>query len=144
MTLWWRGFAGSRYKLEALYLYYHNANGHQTWQGHDLHWVDKLGCNNYRPISLLSNISEIYEKMMHIPLAGFLNKKKILSNCQFGFRNKHSRNHAYSLTEMIRSALDNDPFTCGVFIDLQKVFDTVEHKVLLSKMNHYGIRDFPF
>ena len=138
MTLWWRGFAGSLYKLEALYLYYHNANGHQTWQGHDLHWGDKLGCNNYRPISLLSNISEIYEKMMHSPLASFLNKKKILSNCQFGFRNKHSRNHAYSLTEMIRSALGNDPFK-SCLISRQQ-FTTNNNKQSELSNVEFGVR----
>ena len=55
---------------------------------------DKLDCNNYRPISLLSNISKIFEKMMHIQLTSFLNKNKVLSSFQFGFRNKHSTNHA--------------------------------------------------
>ena len=63
---------------------------------------DKLNCNNYQPIPLLSNISKIFEKMMHIHLASFLNKNKVLSSFQFGFRNKHSTNHALiSLTEMI-------------------------------------------
>ena len=82
---------------------------------------------------------------MHIRLTSFLNENKVLSSFQFGFRNKHSTNHALiSLTEMIQSALDNDQFTCGVFIDLQKVFDTVDHKILLAKMNHYGIKGIPY
>ena len=106
--------------------------------------VDKLDCNNYQPISLLSNISKIFEKMMHIQLTSFLNKNKVLSSFQFGFGKKHSTNHALiSLTEMIRLALDNDQFVCGVFINLQKAFDTVDHKILLSKMNHYGIKGIP-
>ena len=83
--------------------------------------------------------------MMHIHLTSFLNKKKLLSIFQFGFQNKHSTNHALiSLNEMIGSALDNDQFGCGVFIDLQKAFDTVNHKILLSKMNHYGIEGIPY
>ena len=45
---------------------------------------------------------------------------------------------------MIRSALDDDQFAYGVFIDLQKVFDTVDHKILLSKKNHYGIKGIPY
>ena len=82
---------------------------------------------------------------MHIRLTSFLNENKVLSSFQFGFRNKHSTNHALiSLTEMIQSALDNDQFACGVFIDLQKVFDTVDHKILLAKMNHYGIKGIPY
>ena len=77
---------------------------------------DKLDCNNYWPISQLSNISKIFEKMMHIFLTFFLNKNKFLSSFQFGFWNKHSTNHALiSLTEMIWLALDNDQFRCGVY-----------------------------
>ena len=106
--------------------------------------VDKLDCNNYQPISVLSNISKIFEKMMHIQLTSFLNKNQVLPSFQFGFRKKHSTNHAFiSLTEMIRLALGNDQFVCGVFINLQKAFDTVDHKILLSKMNHYGIKGIP-
>ena len=68
---------------------------------------DNLDCNNYLPISLLSNISKFFEKMIHIRLTSFLNKNKVLSNFQFGFRNKHSTNHALiSLTEMTQSAFD--------------------------------------
>ena len=83
--------------------------------------------------------------MVHIGLTNFLNKNKVFSSFQFGFRNKHSTNHALiSLTEMIQSALDNDQFACGVFINLQKVFDNVDRKILLSKMNHYGIKGIPY
>ena len=102
---------------------------------------DKLDCNSYQPMSFLSNISKILEKMMYIRLTRFLNKNKVLSSFQIGFRNKHSTNHALiSLTEMIRPALENDQLACGVFIDKQKTFDTVDRKVLLSKMNHCGIK----
>ena len=87
----------------------------------------------------------MFEKIMHIRLISFLNKNKILSSFQFGFRNNHSRIHALiSLTEIIHSALDNDQFACGVFIELQKTFDTVDHKILLSEMNHYGIKGIPY
>ena len=68
--------------------------------------------------------------MMRIWLTSFPNESKILSTSfQFGFRNKHSANHVLvSLTEMIQSALDNDQFTNGIFINLQKVFDTLDYK----------------
>ena len=82
---------------------------------------DKLNCNNYRPIYLLSNINKTFEKMMHIRLTSFLSKNKVLSSFQFGFRNKDSTNHALiSLTKMIQSAFDNDQFTCGVLMDYRK------------------------
>ena len=70
---------------------------------------------------------------MHIRLVNFLKKNKLLFCHQFGFRNGYSVNHALtSLTELIRRALDEDKFACGVFIDLQKAFDTVDRNILLS------------
>ena len=102
---------------------------------------DNLYCNKYRPISLLSNISKIFEKFMHIRLVNFLRKNKLLFCYQFSFRNGYSVNHALtSLTELIRKALDEDKFACGVFIDPQKAFDTVDHNILLLKLYHYDVK----
>ena len=96
-----------------------------------IHGNDKLDCNNYRPIFLLSNISKIYEKSMHIRLINFLRKNKLLFCYQFGFRNGHFINYALtSLTNLIRIALDGGQSECGVFIDLQKVFHAVDHGIL--------------
>ena len=104
---------------------------------------DQQECNNYRPISLLSNISKLIEKLLYNRLHKFLNQNKCLFNYQFGFRNHHSTNHALiSITEKI-NALDEGKFACGVFIDFQKAFDTVNHKILISKLEHYGIRGLP-
>ena len=100
-----------------------------------------MECCNYRPISLLSNINKIVEKLMHKRLFNFLSKHDCIYKLQFGFREHHSTTHALiNLTEEIRSSLDNNIFACGIFIDLQKAFDTVDHKILLSKLEHYGIR----
>ena len=93
---------------------------------------EKLDPNIYIPISLLSNISKLYEKAMYIWLTSILRKNKVLLSFQFGFQNYYSTNHAFiSLTEMTRNALDNGKFDSGVFIDLQKTFDTVNHNIKL-------------
>ena len=102
----------------------------------------KLECANYRPITLLSNLVKIIEKLMHKRLMGFLNDQKVLYKKQFGFQKKFSTAHAViSLIENIKKAIDNKMFVCGVFVDLQKAFDTVDHNILLHKLSHYGIRD---
>ena len=102
---------------------------------------EQLLVSNYRPISLLSNINKIFEKLVYSRLYSFLNLHNCIFELQFGFRAKHSTNHAlFSLTEMIREALDNSNFACGIFIDLQKAFDTVDHQILLKKIEYYGIR----
>ena len=98
----------------------------------------KLGSNSYRTISVLSNISKLYEKLMHIWLINFPSKNKIFSFHQFGLRNNYSYNHLpIVFTEIIKN-LDNDSFACGVFIGLKKAFDTVNQDKLLSKLSLYG------
>ena len=75
--------------------------------------------NNYRPISLLSNIDKIFEKLIHLKLVKFLDLSSTIFKNQFGFRSKHSITHALiNLTEKIRTNIDNGLYSCGVFIDL--------------------------
>ena len=102
---------------------------------------NKLECNNYRPISLFSNIGKLIEKLLQKRLYSFLDQSKCLFESQFGFRPHHSANHdLITITEHIRSALDKNSFACGVFLDFQKAFDTVNHGILLSKLGYYSVR----
>ncbi len=72
----------------------------------------------------------------------FLLKFDTIYKLQFGFRKKYSTEHALlSIVEEIRRNLDDGKFSCGVFVDLEKAFDTVNHQILLSILDHYGIRD---
>ena len=101
----------------------------------------RLLVSNYRPISLLSNLNKILEKIVHSRVYKFLEDSQCIYSLQFGFRKKHSTNHALiDITETIRRALDDKKFACGVFVDLQKAFDTVNHDILIDKLDHYGIR----
>ena len=103
--------------------------------------ISKLDYNNYCPISLLSTIEKILEKLMYKRLYTFLNNNNIIYNLQFGFRQQYSTSHALiNITENIRKALDDRNIGCGVFVVLQKAFDAVDHQILLAKLNHYGIR----
>ena len=78
---------------------------------------------------------------MHKRLNVFLEKKQIYYNFQFGFRSNFSTNNALlSIVESIQSHLDKNKFCAGVFVDLKKAFDTVDHHILLQKLEHYGIR----
>ena len=86
---------------------------------------------------MLSNIDKFFEKLIYSRVIQVLEK----SNLQFGFPKHHSTNHTIiNKTENIRSALDNGKFACGIFVDLQKAFDTVDHIIILKKLEHYGIR----
>ena len=97
--------------------------------------------NNYRPISLLSIFDKIIEKLMYQQLYQFLSHNEILFKNQFGFRKNRSTSLALiQLTEKIRESIDNKKYGCGIYIDLSKAFDTINHDILIKKLDHYGIR----
>ena len=101
----------------------------------------KTEITNYRPISILSCFSKLLEKIMYLRLLDYLNHNNILTHSQFGFRKNHSTQMALlTLYDKIASAANNHDYAVGVFINLSKAFDTLDHNVLLCKLHHYGIR----
>lgn len=100
-----------------------------------------LTVSNYRPISLLSIFNKILERLMYNRLIMYFEKSCTFFDQQFGFRSNHSTVHALILmVDKIQKAIDNKNYSCGVFIDLCKAFDTVDHHILLDKLEYYGIR----
>lgn len=97
--------------------------------------------SNYRPISLISNIAKIFEKAIHGRLLKFLNKHKILNINQFGFQKGINTSNAMDkVLHEIYSSINKNKAVVATFIDLQKAFDTVDHKLLFTKLEKYGIR----
>ena len=82
-------------------------------------------CGNYRPISLLSNISKIFERSVYNRLYSYLESMDIISPLQFGFRKMHSTSHAVvSVIEQVKWIVDCGNFACCLFLDFQKAFYT--------------------
>jgi len=98
-------------------------------------------CDNFRPIALQSNISKILEKLVCTKLTNHLDLNKIIHPSQFGFqRFKNTEQNLIHFVNFISEALNNGDFCIGVFLDLKKAFDTVDHQILLMKLEYYGIK----
>ena len=95
--------------------------------------------NNYRPVSLLSSISKIFEKIAHNQLSIYFKENKLFYKSQYGFREEHSTELAsIELIDRIMSAFEQKHSPVSIYMDLSKAFDTLDHKILLHK--YYGIR----
>ena len=96
---------------------------------------------NYRPVSLLITISKVLEKLMYLRTSSFLEKHCIFYSSQYGFRANHSCEHA--IMEMVGhviQAQEEQLYSMGIYLDLSKAFNTLDHKLLLQKLERYGIR----
>ena len=102
---------------------------------------DKSILSNYSPISILPCISKILEHIMYNRLYTYLAEKNILFNKQFGFRADHSTEHALlELIDQISDSFNDKSYFLGIFIVLSKAFGTVDHKILLKKLQHCEIK----
>ena len=103
---------------------------------------EKNKVTNYRPISILPYFSKFFEKVMCNRLYNYFNKFSLFNNGQFGFRKGHSTYMALMLLySKITEAIDKGEYVVGVFLDLAKAFDTVNHSILIHKLEHYGVKN---
>ena len=101
--------------------------------------------NNYRPVSVIPIFGKIFEKVIYSRLYSFFTSMNIIYDKQFGFRKCHSTTHAinYSINHILKE-IETKNHVIGMFIDLSKAFDTIDHAKLLTKLEHYGIRGLTY
>ena len=105
---------------------------------------NKTNPSNYRPISLLSAFSKIFERHIYVQIHQFLTKHKLLYRNQYAFREFSTTDAAVSqISEQISSKIEDGLVTCATFVDLAKAFDTIDFKILTNKLHSYGIRGLP-
>ena len=96
--------------------------------------------DNYRPISLLPTISKVFEKVVHKQLYEYFTENDLFYKSQYGYRKGHSTElAAIELADRLSQYLDKGEIPIAIFLDLSKAFDTLDHKILLSKLSYYGV-----
>ena len=101
---------------------------------------DKTEVGNYRPVSILSIISKVVEKVVYDQIETYLDEKKLLYKFQSGFRGRFSTDTCFiHLTDFIKFEMDKGHLSGMVLLDLQKAFDTVDHGILFMKMEALGL-----
>ena len=102
---------------------------------------EKDNLQNYRPISLLPAFSKILEKVIYKRLYAYFKAKKLFFDSQYGFRENHSTELAViEFQDLIIKNIKNKLTSLGIFLDLSKAFDTLQHDILMDKLKHYGVR----
>ena len=101
----------------------------------------KLDVSDYRPISLLQTFNKILEKLMHKRIISFLEKHDVIFTHQFGFQKNRSTTQAIlDLCNKLTNGLDKKEISSCILLDFAQAFDLVDHKILIAKLSHYGIR----
>ena len=106
---------------------------------------EEVAIEKYRPKSLLSSISKVFERVVLNQLYQYLDVNNLLFDNQYGFRKQHSTKlAALELIDQIHKSMDNGQIPVSIFLDLSQAFDTPDHTILLSKLKHYGIKNKSF
>ena len=104
--------------------------------------ANNYNIDNFRPISLLSSISKVIEKCVFNQIIAYFEENKLLCESQYGYRKEHSTELAcLELVDKLHQQLDNNETPFCIFIDLSKAFDTLDHKILISKLRYYGLNE---
>ena len=100
--------------------------------------------NNYRPISVILVVSKVMDKILANQLSSYFESKKLFVNNQYGFRDGHSTGYAsLELVDRIIQIIYSNEVPISIFFYFSKAFDTLDHKIILNKLKHYGIEGVP-